>query len=207
MKNEKTNNRVFGPGGFSFVESLLSVFLVAFGIVAVFPLINAGMRESMDSRDQVVGVMLAQEGVELVRNLRDNNWAKGYESFKSEAAYPTGFNSNSQTNCRVDTNNVINDCRSNVSTTGRELYIANGNGLYDHTSSATPTNFRRKIDLAYFQADGTAGNQSNAASAVVTSMVSWKTSSVNFPATLAGCTAGNKCAYTQITLTRWGENL
>ena len=69
--------------GFSLMEALLATFLLSVGIVAVLSLMASSLRSSMVARDQEIATLLAQEGVELVRNVRDNNWADGNDSFNN----------------------------------------------------------------------------------------------------------------------------
>jgi Tfp pilus assembly protein PilV len=59
--------------GFSVYETMIAMFVLVVGILAALGLITSSMRRSMESRDYIVGAALAQEGIELVRNIRDNN--------------------------------------------------------------------------------------------------------------------------------------
>src|SRR3989338_5479549 len=63
--------------GFSIIEVIISVFVIAVGLVSIIGLIAGSLRESINSRNQTIAANLVQEGVELVRNVRDNNWASG----------------------------------------------------------------------------------------------------------------------------------
>lgn len=59
---------------FSFVEVIISVFVISVGLIASVGLISTSLSGSMDSRKQIVASLLAQEGIEQIRNIRDNNW-------------------------------------------------------------------------------------------------------------------------------------
>ena len=59
--------------GFSLIETLVATFVLATGLLAAASLIFYSIESSMDSRNQVIAANLAQEGAELVRNIRDNN--------------------------------------------------------------------------------------------------------------------------------------
>ncbi len=114
--------------GFSFIESILSVFILSVGIIAVLELMTSSINVSLEAKNYHMAVSLAQEGVELVRNVRDNNW--------------TGFSSLSHgNNCRIDMNTNIS-----CSDTSFRLYLDN-QGFYTHTSSSKPTRFYRKVIL------------------------------------------------------------
>ena len=166
--------------GFSFMEVMLSVFVLSIGIVGVMPLFVSSLRESLDIRDQVVASMLAQEGIELVQNLRDNNRVRG------ETAFQSNFPNSSQDNCRIDYNDSdVSDCNNGHS------YTLNLNGYYAHTNSGTATKFQRKITLD-FKVSNT--------QLVVTSIVIWGGGA--FPA-ISDCNTAHKCAYASLILTKW----
>jgi hypothetical protein len=176
--------------GFSFIESMFSVFLVSVGLVVAVKLLTAGLATSYASRDQFIASLMAQEGAEIVRNIRDNNWADNNPttgSFKWFPATPPA-----EAECRVDYAKIgTADIDCAVAADGYKIYI-NGNNFYDHTANLRPTKFSRKIIITDIPATG---------SKKVVSMAIWGTS---FPA-LASCNTGNKCTYTEITLGKWGE--
>ncbi len=59
--------------GFSFLEVMAAMFVVSFGLVAVIELFATGLINSSMDRDRIVAAGLAQEGLEIVKNIRDNN--------------------------------------------------------------------------------------------------------------------------------------
>ena len=65
--------------GFSIAEVVVAVFVISTGLLAIISLIINSLNYSMLSRDQVIASQLAQEGIELVRNVRDNNIFNGRE--------------------------------------------------------------------------------------------------------------------------------
>jgi hypothetical protein len=137
----------------------------------------------MDARNQMIAGELAQEGVELVRNIRDNNWQASpfVSSFNNISGQSFGYD------YRIDMNNPINynaDYR---------LYI-NGD-FYTHTYSVNTTKFKRGIIII-----------GNLTTRKVASVVTWDNSNPPDAANyLTNCTAVNKCAYTEVTLTEWGK--
>lgn len=169
--------------GFSLMEAVISVFVVAIGLVATINLVVSGLNHSTDSRDHIIASQLAQEGVELVRNLRDNNWADSTISDSFDGAtFPIADNNN----LRIDKDS------NNVKSQGdKKLYYKNG--FYVHDGTGTDTKFQRKIELDF--------DNPSPGDLTVTSIVIWGGS---FPA-LANCNISNKCVYTQSVLTRWGE--
>jgi prepilin-type N-terminal cleavage/methylation domain-containing protein len=60
--------------GFTLVETLVAVAILATSIVGPFVAIQTALKASYSARDQLVATMLAQEGIEYVRGVRDSNY-------------------------------------------------------------------------------------------------------------------------------------
>ena len=158
--------------------------------MAVISLLGKSLKESLDSRDQIIAGLLAQESIELVRNIRDNNWVTTGNSFDR---FPT---SAIKDNCRIDkdydySSGAVLQCDI-VSFDGYALKM-DSNGFYSH-NGPTATKFHRKGIIT----DIGAGAEKK-----VTSMMIWSRN--DFPA-LGNCGASEKCAYTEVVLTKWGES-
>ena len=115
--------------GFSLIEVMLATFLVSAGLTAVMALLSVGIKGTSDSKDQVVGSFLAQEGVELVRNIRDTNWLGGEESFMGL----------SNGDYKIDPESSL----SSTSDFGLNFY----QNFYRHTGNGEETKFSRKIEI------------------------------------------------------------
>jgi hypothetical protein len=200
------NRKIQFKKGFSIGEVVLSAFVLSMALVAILSLISNSLKHSADSRNQVIATELAQEGLELVRSIRDNNVAQGRSVFSnldstssnggcvdvtmdgSGAAIPQWG-----TNLKcIDTDGVSGE------TFGDHRLKLCGNAVYLHTNSwsmascvLTDTRFYRKIII-----DGTVLGQRK-----VTSMVYWGEDG-SFPSTV-DCLAGNKCEYAEDVLKDW----
>lgn len=177
------NNTIYS--GFAMLEIMLSFFLITVGIIASLALIGGGIKQSAEAKNQSIANGLAQEGVELVRNIRDNNWASGVASFAKITP-----NSNV---CRVDKDYAYPaDMLCNNSSL--KVLKIDANGVYQH-SAGTDTKFKRKIIT------------STGAPLIITSLVWW--GSVDFSAATdtANCTAMNSCVYASVSLSRWGSSV
>ncbi|MDP1834014.1 MAG: hypothetical protein U0944_03515 [Candidatus Moranbacteria bacterium] len=179
-KNEKTTRKY---KAFSLIETLFAILLITTGILTTMGLVGTGMAVSIDARNQLIAVELAQEGVELARNIRDNNWENNVGTFDSITA---------GANCRVDkTYNYPNPIVCN----GQYRLYLDGNGFYTHNSAGTPTRFYRKLDI---------GNGTDNRSVI--SMVTWDSRGTSaLPNDAADCDTVHKCAYAEVVLSRWGE--
>lgn len=181
--------------GFSIGEVILSSFVLTVGLVSVATLTATSYRQSLESRDMIIATGLAQEGVELVRNVRDNNLAAGGTGF-------VGF-SNPNKHCRVDYNDAFS--YPNATTVNPSLncsaasgavsrYTLRYDGRYYIHADTGAERFSRHIYVDYNGTD----------TAVVRSFA-YVTAAYTPPANgnASGCTAASKCAYTEVTLTNW----
>lgn len=58
-------------GGFSLIETLIAVFILATSISALLVITGGGLKSQNIAKERLTAQYLAQEGVELVRNVRD----------------------------------------------------------------------------------------------------------------------------------------
>lgn len=72
MKHYKTHKQ-----GFTFIETLIAITVLLVAVVAPMSLAQDGVRAAKLAQDQIVAFYLAQEGVEVVRNMRDENRLAG----------------------------------------------------------------------------------------------------------------------------------
>ncbi|HAR99643.1 MAG: hypothetical protein US57_C0010G0010 [Candidatus Moranbacteria bacterium GW2011_GWC2_37_73] len=172
---EKKYNKI--KRGFSLVEVLISLLVLSIGISSVLFLMTANTKNSINAKNQIIASELAQEGIELVRNLKDN----GEATLDALNALGSPYNDK-----RIDyTSSALN---MGVGTDKR-LYL-NG-GFYTHTNGAgsVPTKFYRTI---YLTVTGTKALSTREIE--VTSYVTWKNngfaSITGFPGT---CNIANNC--------------
>ncbi|MEI7498752.1 MAG: hypothetical protein WCK11_05765 [Candidatus Falkowbacteria bacterium] len=74
LRNTIKKNLVFG---FSLLEIITVIFIVSVGLVALISLNIATMRNFGSLKTGTAVFYLAQEGIELVRGIRDRNWTAG----------------------------------------------------------------------------------------------------------------------------------
>lgn len=63
--------------GFTLVESIVAIFILLIAIVMPMAVVARALFTANYAQDQITAVYLAQEGVELIRNVRDNNVLSG----------------------------------------------------------------------------------------------------------------------------------
>lgn len=172
--------------GFSFLEVMITIAVLSVGILGVLALVSSSMRYSMNARDSIIASELAQEGIELARNVRDNNFITHssdpfYDFITSPPAWP-GMN-----RYKID----YDDATLNYIGASCRLYYNASTGLYAHSwAGTTLTKFQRQIIVDPY---GTSDRK-------ITSMVSWGSS---LSATCALCTYAKKCVCVEDILTAW----
>lgn len=127
MLNEKS---------FTLIETLVAIFVLTSGILGVLALVSKTISGVAYSRQKFIATYLAQEGIEIVRNLRDGNLLKNQE-------WKEGLNAGTY---EVDYNDISLSSFSN-----RSLKL-DSNGFYSY-DSGTETPFQRKIILSYLSSD------------------------------------------------------
>jgi hypothetical protein len=178
------NKRIKTLCGFSLIEVLFSMAMFMGGIFAVAGLINHELVKSMDRRNEAIAGQLAQEGIELVRNIRDNNW------FKSDPPFD---------NIGKTTSGTIDYANNDSITSGGtfELFLPN-NGFYNH-SVGDKTSFRRRMIV----------KDDEGSSKKITSVVTW--GGVKDPPNDPNednCNFSEKCFYTDVIMDgTWGEDI
>jgi len=67
------------------IEAVFAIFIIGSTLMTFFAVMAAMMRSEMDARDTIVATNLAQEGIEMARNYRDNNWKNGELAFCNDS--------------------------------------------------------------------------------------------------------------------------
>lgn len=138
--------------GFTLIETLVAVTVLAVSIVGPFYAVQSAINASASARDQLIASALAQEGMEYIRSVRDNNYLAG-------RAWLSGLDSCRPGPCVVDpTQSSPGNIRSSVA----PLYLS-ANNIYNQQQSGTPTRFTRTVEIATV----------SATEVVVTVTVSW----------------------------------
>ena len=121
--------------GFSLLEVIIAMFIASVGLVGILSLANMSLKGSSLSKNRLIASGLAQEGIEVVRDIRKSNvnWGdwEWYDSIATSTVrdYRVQYDSTSLT----------------IPYSGAYLKI-NANGLYQY-DSGPETLFKRKITL------------------------------------------------------------
>jgi prepilin-type N-terminal cleavage/methylation domain-containing protein len=73
-KNNETSKQVLNSKrGFTIIETLVAIFVLLISTTGPLAFTQSGLRSAFLARDQVTAFYLAQESIETIKNVRDNN--------------------------------------------------------------------------------------------------------------------------------------
>jgi len=134
MQKNKLNNK-----GFSILEASVVMGVVSIGLLGVFSLILQNIQVQKVNKNMLVASMLAQEGLELIRNIRDDNWITTGNDWDLDIA---GWNNNDFT---VDYTMALTNANG-IGDVLAKLYKNSANNFYTHASVGnTKTMYSRLI--------------------------------------------------------------
>ncbi|HOI59980.1 MAG TPA: prepilin-type N-terminal cleavage/methylation domain-containing protein [Candidatus Pacearchaeota archaeon] len=133
--------------GFTLIEVLLSVFIITVAVLGLYNGINYSYNSIEKAKEKFTAAYLAEEGIELVKNLRDSNFVSNKADWLSGL---TGCASSY--GCRMDHDD--SSLTANIdSTQEKTLLWIDANGFYNYTATGTQTIFSRKILITTISAD------------------------------------------------------
>ncbi|HYE23474.1 MAG TPA: hypothetical protein VEA92_03485 [Candidatus Paceibacterota bacterium] len=167
------------PSGFTLVETLVAVLLLTMTIILPYYAIQRSLTATFSARDDLIASALAQEAVEYVRGVRDNNYLAG----RTGASWLYGLDGGTgernciSAPCSVDVtrgsevNLAVQQCNGNPPSGQppcyeRPLYLSSSNLFYTHVVTGTKTPYVR-----YIRIEPVAGSGNNAVK--ITATVTW----------------------------------
>ncbi|MEI6529747.1 MAG: prepilin-type N-terminal cleavage/methylation domain-containing protein [Candidatus Falkowbacteria bacterium] len=69
--------KIKNRSAFSLIEVITVLFVISLGMIGVLSLIVQNIQSQSLNKDTLIAYQLAQEGVELIRQVRDTNWHEG----------------------------------------------------------------------------------------------------------------------------------
>ncbi len=120
--------------GFTLLETIVAVGLIVVGLIAALALITNSLFYVSNIQDRLAAANLMAEGIEVTKNIRDNNWLQNKvwnDGFLADGDYQVAYNS------------------TTLSSFSGSPLLLDSNGLYNYTSGAV-TPYVRKISIANF---------------------------------------------------------
>lgn len=130
--------------GFTLLEVMIAITILTIGIGGSYVLIQQTLRGGNIAESKLIAYYLAQEGIEITRNIRDNNWLlkRGSDVKWDEGIYRNGDDENiCYEGCEVD---YLSQELNPISGDGNYLRIDSANGFYNY-DEGIQTKFKRKI--------------------------------------------------------------
>lgn len=137
--------------GFTLIELIIAIFILAVAVIGVYNAFSLMVVLTSDISDRLVASYLVQEGMEIVRNVRDNNWMSSADNPDyswlanltfcdngCQADYTTGASSPNATS--------MSSWQGGAESGGIYLNIDSGGFYSYHAGQATK--FRRKITIS-----------------------------------------------------------
>jgi len=156
-----TKKQIICEHGFTLVETLVAVTILLVVITGPMTIASNGIKNSYYAGDQTTAVYLAQEAIEAVQKLRDDNALAAYDDYRNNADY-SGQTNDWYTNLASDCTSgegcdvvfgsgnpvfsrdcdVTDECRLRVDTDG-----AYSNRVYGYTAGWSDSIFTRRIQV------------------------------------------------------------
>jgi len=133
--------KIFNNQGISILEVVVAILIITIGMVGVLSLVIQNVEAQYINKNILIATGLAQEGLELVRNVRDLNWLTAGNAWNQDivgdGTYAIDYRGRGSINASV---NTLNDA-------GARLYV-NSSNLYTHSSAdGAATDFYRLISV------------------------------------------------------------
>lgn len=154
MKN--VLKKLYTGRGFTLLETVVALAIITAAVVGPVTLVTRGIFSFGPSKNKLIAANLAQEGLELVREVRDNNVLCDFLNGPAQWAWnrdPEGGNLTNTTR-EVDANSLLSiSCGpASVNTprlpifSGQPLRFDPATGLYGYSGTQT-TSFVRRLDI------------------------------------------------------------
>ena len=120
---------------FSLIEVISVLFILSIGLLGVLNLIIQNINSQYFSRQNIIAYQLAQEGVELIRQVRDTNWNSGanWNEHLSDGNYYMDY---------------TNSYPIATGSTSEPLYLTTNNVYTHNAANNTLTKFNRLITIS-----------------------------------------------------------
>ncbi len=148
--------------GFGLLEVLISISVVIIGILPLINLFNSVLVREMETENKLKAIYFAQEGVEVVRQIRDTNWKNGdpwNEEPESEDPLSSSEWAITMDDCNAE---KFKDFKLEPSDADNiKIYYANGKAFAQGSSCGgrTASGFTRTISVSEEEYDGTPNNE------------------------------------------------
>lgn len=133
------NFRVKTRKGFTLIETLVAISVLLVSLVGPLSIAAQALKSAYYARDEITAFYLAQEGLEYVQAVRDQNYLAS-----PSQPWLTGLSACESATCTIDFPNFTNaSCANNVCS---PLLLDPATELYN-TKSGNPSGFTRSVTI------------------------------------------------------------
>lgn len=150
-KIEKNNK------GFTLVETLVAIGILSIAILGTFTAVQSGLQDSGVSKDRITAFWLAQEGMEYIKNIRDENALHNLSGVSTNWLH--GLSENNGDPCYFGKTCKIDSPLKQVTSCGGGfgscpvLNEDSATGLFGYNGGWPATYFKREIQFSQNSAD------------------------------------------------------
>ncbi|MFA5086750.1 MAG: type II secretion system protein [Candidatus Paceibacterota bacterium] len=145
----KVKNKI---NGFTLIETLVSIMMVSIAFLGIYSATAKYSQQTKQLKDTYVASLLGQEGIEIVRNIRDKNWLTSVSPDLPNPDFSNGLTGYSCSATPLSTEGAeanYDDTGLSAYNSAHYLYILGGNSFYKYLASPgasdVKTNYRRQI--------------------------------------------------------------
>lgn len=142
-------NKESKQSGFTLIELLITITVITVGILGSFVAIQQGISTVDYSRSRLTSAFLAQEGVEIIKNIRDTNllersvdWNEGIDPGATPEEYEVVYDDINDAG--INLNAVA--CSPNCDFSNLRFLKKIDNGFYNYTLG-DDTRYKRKVRI------------------------------------------------------------
>lgn len=169
--------------GFTLIETMVAITILLMAIAGPMEIASKSLLSAYYARDQITAYYLAQEGIEYLRNDRDNYYLQNPNVTNWPADFSSCVNTDpNHIGCEIGANSTINTAYSVMScgSTCAPLNYASDLGFYSYAPTNGTTNLQSKYTRVVTVSPDPSGTPTPD-SVLVTSTVYW--SGVYLPGT------------------------
>ncbi len=125
--------------GFSALELIITIAIFGFGILGIYHFFYPALTLTANAPFHITADYLAQEGIEIIKNIRDNNILSGSSWSQGFSICTTGCQGDYKTGTAIQTTPLG---------AYKDTFLNNsGSGFYSYDAGVRPTIFKRKITI------------------------------------------------------------
>ena len=151
----RLQNKKIGKQGFTLIEALVAITILTMSIAGPMVTASDGLKNSTFARDQIVAFYIGQEGVEIIRSIRDENalnnrpWLTGVSNYCTDVAtYPSGCGIDIRNKNFINCASSLTACNIYYDSSGLVAGSGKPRGIYSHVSGGTTqTVYTRSIKI------------------------------------------------------------